>query len=104
MQLKNFIWKSPDGESYIIRVAEDGKHKYYAITFDKSNVEKKIYFGALPYEHFYDKLGFYKDLNHGDEDRRKAYRSRHGAIKNKDGTLAYKVKGSPAYFSWHILW
>ena len=99
MQLKNFIWKSPDGESYIIRVAKDGKHKYYVEIGNK-----KIYFGALPYEHFYDKLGFYKDLNHNDEDRRKAYKSRHGAIKNKDGTPSYKIPGTPAYFSWHILW
>lgn len=41
---------------------------------------------------------------HKDPARRDRYRARHSKIKLKDGRLAYKVKGTPAYFSWHILW
>ncbi len=41
---------------------------------------------------------------HKDKARRDRYRARHSKIKLKDGRLAYKVKGTPAYFSWRILW
>lgn len=41
---------------------------------------------------------------HKDKERRNRYRARHSKIKLKDGRLAYKVKGTPAFFSWHILW
>lgn len=41
---------------------------------------------------------------HKDKERRDRYRTRHSKIKLKDGRLAYKVKGTPAFFSWHILW
>jgi len=34
----------------------------------------------------------------------KQYKARHGKILLKDGRPAYKVKGTPAYFSWHLLW
>ncbi len=41
---------------------------------------------------------------HKDEARRRRYRARHGKIRLKDGRLAYKVKSSPAYWAWHLLW
>jgi len=36
--------------------------------------------------------------------KRRAYRARHKEIKLKDGTPAYKAKGQPAFYAWHILW
>jgi hypothetical protein len=36
--------------------------------------------------------------------RRRLYRARHGKIKLKDGRFAYKVKTSPSYWSWNLLW
>lgn len=41
---------------------------------------------------------------HKDKERRNRYRARHSKIKLKDGRLAYKVKGTPAFFSWNLLW
>jgi len=42
--------------------------------------------------------------DHGDEKKRKAWRARHSKIKRKDGSLAYKDKNSPSYWSWNLLW
>lgn len=41
---------------------------------------------------------------HKDKARRDRYRARHSKIKLKDGRLAYKVKGTPSYFSYFLLW
>ena len=47
----------------------------------------------------------YQDYTiHKDKERRDRYRKRHSKIKLKDGRLSYKVKGTPAFFSWNILW
>ena len=37
---------------------------------------------------------------HKDPERRQRYR----AIRNKQGQLVYKLKTSPAYWSWHLTW
>ena len=54
-----------------------------------------IHFGATGYEDF---------TQHKDPARRANYRRRHGAIKLKDGRLAYTVPTSPAYCSYNLLW
>ena len=41
---------------------------------------------------------------HKDPVRRARYRARHRKILTKSGRPAYRVKGSPAYFSWNLLW
>ncbi len=41
---------------------------------------------------------------HKDPERRRRYRARHGAIRLKDGRLAYKVKTSPSFWSYNLLW
>ena len=56
---------------------------------------KHIHFGATGYEDF---------TEHKDPVRRANYRRRHGAIKLKDGRLAYTVPTSPSYWSYHLLW
>ena len=53
------------------------------------------HFGATGYEDF---------TEHKDPARRANYRRRHGAIKLKDGRLAYTVPTSPAYWSYNLLW
>ena len=65
--------------------------KKYAVLYDG----KFIHFGATGYEDF---------TEHKDPVRRANYRRRHGAIKLKDGRLAYTVPTSPAYWSWELLW
>lgn len=64
--------------------------KYYVIYNNK-----RINFGAKGMSDF---------TIHKDKARRDRYRKRHGKIKLRDGSLAYKSKTSPAYWSWHLLW
>ena len=62
---------------------------------------------AVLYEGRYIHYGArgYDDYNtHHDEERRASYRKRHAGILLGDGRPAYKVKTSPAYWSWHLLW
>ncbi len=56
---------------------------------------KWINFGATGYKDY---------TEHKDPARRANYRRRHGAIKLKDGCLAYTVPTSPAFWSWELLW
>ena len=67
------------------------KGKKYAVLYGGS----WIHFGATGYEDF---------TEHKDPARRANYRRRHGAIKLKDGRLAYTVPTSPAYWSYNLLW
>jgi len=64
--------------------------KYYVIYRGK-----KINFGAKNMSDY---------TIHKDPERRRRYRARHRAIRNKQGQLVYKLKTSPGYWSWHILW
>jgi len=65
---------------------------------------KRVSFGDRNYQQFHDKIGHWSHLDHNDPERRKKYRARHGKIYTKSGELAYKVKYSPEWFSWHYLW
>ena len=56
---------------------------------------KWIHFGATGYQDF---------TQHKAPARRANYRRRHGAIKLKDGRLAYTVPTSPAFWSYNLLW
>ena len=60
-------------------------------------VNNKIYsFGDRRYEQYKDKIGYYKDLNHYDKQRRDNYRMRH----RNDKLDNY----SSGYFSMYYLW
>ena len=78
------------------------KDKKYMVVYKG----KKIHFGNKNYEQFFDKvpLKLYSHLDHGDKKRRASYRARHKAIKLKDGSLAYKNKEQPSYYSYNFLW
>jgi hypothetical protein len=43
-------------------------------------------------------------IDHGDEKKRAAWRARHSKIMSKLGVPAYRIKGSPSYWSWNLLW
>jgi hypothetical protein len=77
-------------QNYPIFISDRPLKKYYAIVNDK-----KIYFGSSNHEQYYDLLGHYKHLNHLDKRRRRLYYARHGL---------HAAKGSPKWFSHHILW
>lgn len=70
--------------------------KYTAVLQNENNKQKLVHFGQLPYQHYYDKIGLYSDLNHLDEERRRKYQQRFGRLPLK--------KYTPHWFSWNYLW
>ena len=62
---------------------------------------KKVHFGNPSYQHFKDKTGIWKKLDHNDPERRKNYSS---GIKNKQGQLTKDIPSSPNYHAIRILW
>ena len=69
--------------------------KYSVYVKGKNGNPRLIHFGDNRYEHFKDKIGDYKHLDHGDKQRRKNYYSRHGKAISKD---------TPKWWSHKILW
>lgn len=66
---------------------------------------KLVHFGASGMEHFKDKTGLLpKNLNHGDQERRKNYLDRSGKIKDKQGRLTKDLPSSPNYHARRVLW
>lgn len=79
--------------------------KLGASEFGKSRVKGKKYYVIYKGKRInFGALGMSDYTIHKDVKRRQRYRLRHGAIKLKDGRFAYKVKTSPAYWSWNLLW
>ena len=71
--------------------ASTAKGKRFYVVFQG----KKINFGSKAGKAFID---------HQDKEKKRAWQARHSKIKLKDGRLAYTVKHSPAWWSWHLLW
>jgi hypothetical protein len=67
------------------------KDKRFYVIYD----DKLINFGSKDGDTFID---------HNDEDIMKAWKARHSKIKNKKGEYVYKLKSSPDYWSWNLLW
>lgn len=82
------------------------KNKKYRAIYSKGDRVYTTDFGDNRYQHYEDKtgLGLYSHLDHKNETRRRNYRKRHKAIKDKFGRIAKDVKYSPAWFSWNFLW
>ena len=78
-------------KGYPIYSADKYPKKYYAIVGGK-----KVYFGDIRYQQYYDKMGYYQLLNHCDPARRTSFHQRHYKSRDKVGT--------PGWFSLHILW
>lgn len=87
-------------------MVEFRKSKTKGKKYDALYHGKWIPFGALGYQHFFDRtgLGLYSNLDHKDPERRERYRARHKAILLKDGSPAYKDKNQPSYYSLRFLW
>ena len=83
----------------------DSKNKKYSVYVkDEDGQKKLIHFGDKRYEHYYDKIGHYRDLDHNDDERRRRYLKRAKGIVDKDGQLTWKMKSSPNYWSVKYLW
>jgi hypothetical protein len=65
---------------------------------------QKIHFGDNTMEHFKDKTGIWKSLDHNDTKRRKSYLSRSGGIRDKEGNLTKNNPLSPNYHARKVLW
>jgi hypothetical protein len=87
--LKKGIISSPE-ELQISRA----KNKRFALVKDGLRVN----FGLYPYS------GAGSYLDHQDDNIKRAWRARHSKITLKDGRLAYKVRNTPEFLSWNILW
>jgi hypothetical protein len=61
-------------------IKSKNKNKKYDVYYDGpgGTFGKKLFsFGASGYEHYYDRLGLYSNLNHLDKKRRELYYKRH---------------------------
>jgi hypothetical protein len=67
------------------------KNKRFYIIYNN----KKIHFGSSVGRTFID---------HYDEQKREAWRARHSKIKNKEGLYVYKIKTSPSFWAFNLLW
>jgi len=100
------VTKEKDGKFLLWSIGESNK-KYKVMIFDKRGKKiKTVQFGDKRYTQYKDKtpLKLYSHLDHKDKKRRERYRTRHEAIKTKEGKKAYKIKYSPSWFSYNYLW
>lgn len=86
-------------EKHIIQSRDElqiskAKNKRFAIKVDG----KTINFGLWPY------TGKGTYLDHQNKELQTNWKKRHSKIQLKDGRLAYKVKDTPEYLSYNILW
>ena len=65
---------------------------------------KTIDFGDTRYQHFKDKTGLYKNLDHGDKKRRDNYLSRTSNQKDGNGNLTKDNPLSANFHARRILW
>lgn len=78
-------------------VSKSGYKKYSVYVRSSSGGVKLIHFGDKRYQQYHDKIGHYRRLDHGDEERRDRYRMRHKKDRIND-------RNTPGYWSWHYLW
>lgn len=78
-------------KGYSIYTSDRYPKKYYAVVDGR-----KIYFGDIRYQQYFDKMGHYSHLNHLDQKRRSYFWARHHKSENKIGT--------PGWFALHVLW
>ena len=96
MAEKEFQWNG-----YRIFVSDKHPKKYYALIPSAVNANatvrtRKVYFGDVRYEHYKDKLGHYKDLDHNSTKRREMYKKR--MEKNRHAV------GTAGWFADQLLW
>ena len=80
-------------DGYLFIAPSNTKGKKYDVYKDG---KKLASFGALPYQHYHDKIGNYNKLDHYDENRRRLYNARHE--KDKD------IYEHPGWFASKYLW
>lgn len=64
----------------------------------------KVHFGNPNYQQYFDRTRIWKNLDHGDKQRRKNYLTRSAGIKDGQGNLTKNNPLSPNYHAIRILW
>ena len=77
-----------------------GLKKYNAVLEYKTNPKRKVRvsFGNRTFNHYYDKIGSFRYLNHNDMNRRRLYHLRHKDLPDD------KTHWTPNFFSKTYLW
>jgi hypothetical protein len=86
-----------------------GDYTYYKSTRPSKKLMVKventwIHFGDSSMEHYQDKTGIWKHLDHLDKDRRSNYQKRAKGIRNINGKNTWTNPNSANFHSYHILW
>jgi len=97
----------------------ESSHKLYEVFYDKgitptskkysvfvlrNNKPHLIHFGYRSMQHYHDKIGRWKHLDHNDKERRKNYLARAKGIRDKYGNLTYKDKNHANFYAIRYLW
>lgn len=81
------------GQKIIVKAPSSEKYKKYDVF---QNNKKLFSFGDNRYEQYFDKIGYYSNLNHNDRKRRELYQKRHNNDKLNELT--------PGHMSYFYLW
>lgn len=81
--------------------SKTGNKKYDAFVKMNGKYKKVASFGDRNYQHYKDRIGYYKSKDHGDSERRRRYQIRH---KKDLKTDKAKAKISAGFFSMKYLW
>ena len=76
-------------------ISQRKNKKYRADIYKNNKFVKSVHFGDRRYEHYYDQIGMYSDLDHNNMERLQLYYKRH--------KKPYKPL-SPSFFSSTYLW
>lgn len=79
-------------DGYSFTAPSRRKHKKYDVYKKDKYITS---FGDNRYQHFFDRIGYYTNLNHNDKERKRLYYARHG--------LSTGIE-TPKYFSHKYLW
>ena len=87
-----------ENKKYDVYLVFNNKEMGIGVLKDNEFVKRYLLsFGSKQHEHFNDKIGYYKNLNHNDKERRKRYRARHKNDNIDDPNYA-------GFWSWNYLW
>jgi len=87
-----------ENKKYDVYLVFNNKEMGVGVLKDNEFVKRYITsFGDKRYEQYKDKVGYYKNLDHNDKDRRKLYRDRHKNDNINDPNYA-------GFWSYKYLW
>jgi len=89
--------KTIKGYSIVLPTRPSNRYKKYEVYKDGNYITA---FGDVRYNHYKDRIGYYKQLDTLDKDRRRLYRLRHA----KDKGVVEDNPNFSGWWSWKFLW